>query len=165
MTSNTPTSAGPLDAETLDQEPLGFPANFGIHLFRAAHLWRREANKVLADCGFSSSVISPLMLLSELGDGMRQRELAEEMGVEGPSLVRLLDCLESSRLVERREDPDDRRAKTLHLTDEGRALLVRVNAALNGVRRRILEGAPTQDIDACLRVMSIIETNAKNLRP
>ncbi|WP_448203826.1 MarR family winged helix-turn-helix transcriptional regulator [Azospirillum sp. sgz302134] len=144
---------------------MGFPPSFGIHLFRAAHLWRREANKVLADCGFSSSVISPLMLLSELGDGMRQRDLAEEMGVEGPSLVRLLDCLESSRLVERREDPDDRRAKTLHLTDEGRALLVRVNAALNGVRRRFLEGASPEDIDACFRVMSIIETNAKNMRP
>jgi Transcriptional regulators len=160
MTCNKPISSVPLG-----DEPLGFPANFGIHLFRAAHLWRREANRVLADSGFSSSVISPLMLLSELGDGMRQRELAEEMGVEGPSLVRLLDSLEAAKLVERREDPDDRRAKTLHLTDGGRELLLRVNAALNDVRRRILQGATSAEIDGCLRVLSIIETNAKNLRP
>ena len=145
--------------------PTSFPTNFGIRLFRAAHLWRREANRVLADSGFSSSVITPLMLLSELGDGMRQRELAEEMGVEGPSLVRLLDSLEAAKLIERREDPDDRRAKTLHLTDDGRELLPRVNAALNDVRRRILQGATSAEIDSCLRVLSTIETNGKSLRP
>ena len=164
MTCNKPSSSVPLGDEP-PAFPASFPANFGIHLFRAAHLWRREANRVLADSGFSSSVISPLMLLNELGDGMRQRELAEEMGVEGPSLVRLLDCLETAKLVERREDPDDRRAKTLHLTDNGRELLLRVNAALNDVRRRILQGATSAEIDSCLRVLSTIETNAKNLRP
>ncbi|MCG5242549.1 MarR family winged helix-turn-helix transcriptional regulator [Azospirillum doebereinerae] len=139
--------------------------SFGIHLFRAARLWRREANKALADCGFSSSVITPLMLLAELGDGMRQRELAEEMGVEGPSVVRLLDSLEAAKLVERREAPDDRRAKTLHLTDQGRDLLVQVNRALNGLRRRLLAGTDAADIDACRRAMAVIETNAKNEQP
>ncbi|MDQ2104604.1 MarR family winged helix-turn-helix transcriptional regulator [Azospirillum isscasi] len=141
-----------------------FPSNFGIHLFRAAHLWRREANKVLAESGFSSSVISPLMLLNELGDGMRQRELAEEMGVEGPSLVRLLDSLEAAKLVERREAPDDRRAKTLHLTDEGRDLLARVNTALNDVRRRLLQGASGPEIAGAVRVMSAIESNARAMK-
>ncbi|OYD80773.1 MarR family winged helix-turn-helix transcriptional regulator [Azospirillum brasilense] len=141
-----------------------FPSNFGIHLFRAAHLWRREANKVLAESGFSSSVISPLMLLNELGDGMRQRELAEEMGVEGPSLVRLLDSLEAAKLVERREAPDDRRAKTLHLTVEGRDLLARVNAALNDVRRRLLRGASGPEIAGAVRVMAAIESNARAMK-
>ncbi|MGR0186618.1 MarR family winged helix-turn-helix transcriptional regulator [Azospirillum aestuarii] len=153
MQSNSPSTPAP-----------DFPSNFGIHLFRAAHLWRREANKVLAESGFSSSVISPLMLLNELGDGMRQRELAEEMGVEGPSLVRLLDSLEAAKLVERREAPDDRRAKTLHLTEEGRDLLARVNAALNDVRRRLLQGASAPEIAGAVRVMAAIESNARAMK-
>lgn len=153
MQSNAPSAPAP-----------DFPSNFGIHLFRAAHLWRREANKVLAESGFSSSVITPLMLLNELGDGMRQRELAEEMGVEGPSLVRLLDSLEAAKLVERREAPDDRRAKTLHLTDGGRDLLARVNAALNDVRRRLLHGASGPEIAGAVRVMAAIESNARAMK-
>ncbi|CAO3450340.1 Transcriptional regulator, MarR family [Azospirillum argentinense] len=157
MQSNDPSIPAPTAAPN-------FPSNFGIHLFRAAHLWRREANKVLAESGFSSSVISPLMLLNELGDGMRQRELAEEMGVEGPSLVRLLDSLEAAKLVERREAPDDRRAKTLHLTDQGRDLLARVNAALNDVRRRLLEGASGPEIAGTVRVMAAIESNARAMK-
>ncbi|AWJ92265.1 MarR family transcriptional regulator (plasmid) [Azospirillum baldaniorum] len=157
MQSNNPSIPAPTAAPD-------FPSNFGIHLFRAAHLWRREANKVLAESGFSSSVISPLMLLNELGDGMRQRELAEEMGVEGPSLVRLLDSLEAAKLVERREAPDDRRAKTLHLTDQGRDLLARVNAALNDVRRRLLQGASGPEIAGAVRVMAAIESNARAMK-
>lgn len=157
MQSNNPSIPAPTAAPD-------FPSNFGIHLFRAAHLWRREANKVLAESGFSSSVISPLMLLNELGDGMRQRELAEEMGVEGPSLVRLLDSLEAAKLVERREAPDDRRAKTLHLTDQGRDLLARVNAALNAVRRRLLQGASGPEIAGAVRVMAAIESNARAMK-
>lgn len=157
MQSNVPSIPAPTAAPD-------FPSNFGIHLFRAAHLWRREANKVLAESGFSSSVISPLMLLNELGDGMRQRDLAEEMGVEGPSLVRLLDSLEAAKLVERREAPDDRRAKTLHLTDEGRDMLVRVNTALNDVRRRLLEGASGPEIAGAMRAMAAIESNARAMK-
>ncbi|MGQ9367505.1 MarR family winged helix-turn-helix transcriptional regulator [Azospirillum sp. ST 5-10] len=141
------------------------PSDFGIHLLRAAHLWRREANKVLAECGFSTSAIQPLMLLDQLGDGLHQRELAEEMGVEGPSLVRLLDGLTAAGLVERREDPGDRRAKTLHMTDRGRELLVRVNAALDGVRGRLLHGAEADGIAACRRVLATVAGNAKTEQP
>lgn len=140
---------------------LRLPPNFGLHLFRASHLWRRAANRVLADSGFSTSAIAPLMLLAELGDGMRQRELADEMAVEGPSLVRLLDGLEAAGLLERREDPGDRRAKTLHMTDAGRHLLVQVNEALNDIRRRLMADVTDADVEACYRVLATIEANAK----
>ncbi|WP_372394892.1 MarR family transcriptional regulator [Azospirillum sp. HJ39] len=140
---------------------LNIPPNFGLHLFRASHLWRRAANKVLADSGFSTSAIAPLMLLAELGDGMRQRELADEMAVEGPSLVRLLDGLEAAGLLERRENPGDRRAKTLHMTDAGRHLLAQVNKALNDIRRRLMADVTEADVEACHRVLAMIEANAK----
>ncbi|WP_247872508.1 MarR family transcriptional regulator [Azospirillum sp. TSO35-2] len=115
----------------------------------------------MADSGFSTSAIAPLMLLDALGDGLRQRELAEEMAVEGPSLVRLLDGLEAAGLLERREDPCDRRAKTLHMTDAGRRLLVQVNEALNDVRQRLLGDVTEADVAACHRVLSSIAANAK----
>nr|WP_247877752.1 MarR family transcriptional regulator [Azospirillum thiophilum] len=101
------------------------------------------------------------MLLAELGDGMRQRELADEMAVEGPSLVRLLDGLEVAGLLERREDSSDRRAKTLHMTDAGRNLLVQVNEALNDIRQRLIADATESDVEACYRVLAMIEANAK----
>lgn len=41
---------------------------------------------------------------------LTQRDLASFLGVEGPTLVRLLDGLEAKDLIARRVCPDDRRA-------------------------------------------------------
>ncbi|MFC7692871.1 MarR family transcriptional regulator [Paeniroseomonas aquatica] len=57
-----------------------------------------------------------LLALARGGDGMTQKDLAQRLLIEGPTLVRTLDWLERQGLVERRESTQDRRAKTLHLT-------------------------------------------------
>jgi MarR family transcriptional regulator for hemolysin len=64
-------------------------------------------------------------------------------------------------LLVRRVVPCDRRAKTLHMTDAGRHLLVQVNDALNDVRQRLMADAAAADVEACYRILSIIEANAK----
>jgi MarR family transcriptional regulator for hemolysin len=89
---------------------------------------------------------------------VRQNVLADELGVEGPSLVRLLDKLVKDGLVERWEDPSDRRAKTVHLTQAGRAHSERASDALDAFRANLLEGVSTADIQACLRVFEQMET-------
>ena len=52
---------------------------------------------------------------ARLGDGVRQKELATALSIEGPSLVRLLDNLERRGFIERREDETDRRARGIYL--------------------------------------------------
>lgn len=66
--------------------------------------------------------------------------MAEELGVEGPSLVRVLDQLCIAGLVERRDDPRDGRAKTLHLTPEGDKLAAVIEDAVREVRAHLLSG-------------------------
>ena len=59
--------------------------------------------------------------------GISQQELAERLFVTKGNVCGLLDRLESERkLVERRDDPDDRRAHLLFLTDKGKRLINRV---------------------------------------
>jgi MarR family transcriptional regulator for hemolysin len=80
--------------------------------------------------------------------------LAESLGVEAPSLVRVTDHLIESGLVERREDAHDRRAKTLHLTDEGKRRAAKMEEALVPFRRQLFDGIPEAEVEACLRVLS-----------
>lgn len=144
-----------------DAAPLPPSDSFGIRLIRAARLWRREADAALVACGLSEATVLPLMMLERLGCGARQRALAEEIGIEGPSLVRLLDTLEAGGLVERRGDATDRRAKTLHLTAAGREVLARAQDALAGVRGRLLADLGADEVGACLRAFGAIEAAAK----
>ena len=102
---------------------------FAQGLLRLARIYRREVNRALAAHGISDAKAMPVLHIARAGGGMRQGMLAEEIGVEGPSLVRILDQLSQAGLVERRDDPSDKRAKTLHLTSEGQALAAVVEVA------------------------------------
>jgi MarR family transcriptional regulator, transcriptional regulator for hemolysin len=115
--------------------------------------YRAAVDKVASEYGLSQATGLPVLLLGRLGDGVRCGVLAESLGVEAPSLVRVTDHLIESGLVERREDAHDRRAKTLHLTAEGKRRAAKMEEALVPFRRRLFDGISEADIDACLRVL------------
>jgi MarR family transcriptional regulator, transcriptional regulator for hemolysin len=121
-------------------------------LAKTARLYRRAIDCALEAYGLSDATALPVVYIGRLGDGVRQGALAEELGIEGPSLVRLIDLLTASGLVERREDPGDRRAKTLHLTATGEALRQKIEAVLTELRGRLFAKVPPEDAQACLRV-------------
>lgn len=137
-----------------DSQLMATTANL-IVLSRA---YRGAADKALADYGLSQATAWPVILTGRLGDGVRQGALAEALGVEGPSLVRVLDQLVAAGLMERREDTHDRRAKTLHLTEAGNALRKQVEDVLVELRRRLFDGVSEADLQACLRVFDTLKT-------
>src|SRR5260370_6314463 len=105
-------------------------AEIGLLITRIGRLWRREADQALAAHGLSEATAIPLVVLLRRGKCVRQCVLADEVGIEGPSLVRLIDLLQAEGLVERREDPTDRRAKMLHLTALGEIRAEELNRIL-----------------------------------
>lgn len=126
-------------------------------LLRLARVYRREVNRALAAHGLSDAKALPVLHIARLGEGVRQGALAEEMGIEGPSLVQLLDQLCAAGLVERRPHPQDGRAKTLHLSDAGRSLAGVIEKAVDGLRGRLLAEVTDADLAAALRVMVAFE--------
>jgi MarR family transcriptional regulator for hemolysin len=89
--------------------------------------------------------------------------LAEEVGIEGPSLVRLVDLLQAEGLVERREDPTDRRAKTLHLTALGEKRADELDGILRRVRAHLLRNISGEDLAVTFEVLQRIEQRANRL--
>jgi MarR family transcriptional regulator for hemolysin len=126
-------------------------------LLRLARIYRREVNRALAEHGLSDAKALPVLHIARAGGGLRQGVLAEELGVEGPSLVRILDQLCAANLVERRDDPNDRRAKTLYLTPEGQALAVVVEDAVQVVRARVLASVSDVNLATTLRAFTAFE--------
>jgi MarR family transcriptional regulator for hemolysin len=56
--------------------------------------------------------------------------------------------------VRRDEDPGDKRAKTITLTDEGRAFTARMEERLMNLRARVLKGVSREDLETTLRVLN-----------
>lgn len=126
-------------------------------LLQAGRQWRRTAERELEAFGISEACAAPLLWTGRLGGGVRQVTLAAYVGIEGPSLVRLLDQLAACDLIERRDDPTDRRAKTIWLTAAGEALATRIEDVLTTVRAEVLAGFSRQDLEAALRVLKAFD--------
>lgn len=129
-------------------------------LLHTGRLWRKMAREAAAKHGVSEAASAPLLWIERLGDNIRQNALAEAVGIEGASLVRLIDELESSGLVNRQPDPTDRRANSISLTPRGKETVLEVNADVQALRRQIFSGLTSADLEATMRVLAAIKTAA-----
>jgi len=131
--------------------------DFGFRIARIARRLRQAVDSELGAYGLTEATWRPLAYVGRLGEGVRQRELAAALGIEGPSLVRLLDNLERRGLIERREQAGDRRVRGIYLTGPGRELQRRVLRISDSVLRRLLAAADPDDLAACERLFGVIE--------
>src|SRR5690606_24247718 len=91
--------------------------------------------------------------LSRGAPGMSQRELAARVGVEGPTIARLIDALERQGLVERRQANGDRRANELHLTAAAQPLLAEIDRTATQLRHELLGDIPAESLATCITVL------------
>lgn len=124
--------------------------------FDTCRLWRAQINFVLAEYDMTASAWSVIRLLQVRGEGKTQKELASELAIEGPTLVKLLDGLERRGWIERRVSPLDRRAKTIWLIPDALPQIQQADAKLNEMRHEIISVCPDEDHELLLRSIGAI---------
>jgi MarR family transcriptional regulator for hemolysin len=90
-------------------------------------------------------------------DGPSQRELAELMRIEAPTLVRHLDKLEEQGLVERRRDPHDRRVVRVYPTAAGQERFELFHAVVSQADDELTAALGERDTATLNRVLAKIE--------
>lgn len=138
---------------------------FGQLVISVARLWRRAADKALDDCGLSHATAMPLVMLSRLGDNLRQGVLADHLGFEGPSVVRIVDLLVEEGLVVRAGDAADRRAKIVSLTDAGRERVIEIERTLTRLRAELLRDVDADELRGAVQLLGRLETTLLGLDP
>ncbi|EJE52247.1 transcriptional regulator [Acidovorax sp. CF316] len=131
----------------------------GIRLVGLARRWRQALDARLSASGLSDATWAPLMHLHELGSDsdVSQSALAAAVGLDGSSLVRLLDILVERGLIERRPHPEDRRVKLVHLTPAGRRTVATLRKQLQAIESELLADIGEQDAQTLLRAFERIE--------
>lgn len=137
---------------------------FGLRLLHLGRLWRQAVDAEIQRGAFFGAGWRALLWLGRGGEGLRQKDLAALMGIEGPSLVRLLDGLCASGLLRREADAEDRRAHRLMLTDEGRAAVARIEARLAVTERNLLDGIDDAELAPCAAVLERLEAKLQAQR-
>lgn len=124
--------------------------------------WKRRLDAQFRHLGLSQARWGVILELSRHEDAT-QIELARVLGIEGATLVRLLDGLEGMGLVERHPSPEDRRAKRLVLTEPALTLLESMKSIAAKNRREILEGIPADDLRTATRVLAQIASRLEKM--
>jgi MarR family transcriptional regulator, transcriptional regulator for hemolysin len=103
-----------------------------------------------------------VLLQLERREGLKQSELAEALDIQPITLTRLVDRLCRNGLIERRADPNDRRAKQLYLTAAARPLIDRILDHVEDLAETILDGIEPKDIDLMLAKLGRARDNLKH---
>jgi MarR family transcriptional regulator, transcriptional regulator for hemolysin len=123
-------------------------------------LLRVYADQKAARFGMSRAKWAVLARLDRF-EGLKQAELADMLDLQPITLTRLLDGLAENGLIERRPDPDDRRAKRLFLTPAARPLLERLHDLGEELMTAALAGLDRAEEEALLARLSAVKENLR----
>jgi MarR family transcriptional regulator for hemolysin len=97
-------------------------------------------------------------------DGINQRELADRLELETPTLVRILDAMEGQGFVERRVAGSDRRAKEIYITETGKVVAGEIDDIAVSVRAQVIAGIPERDLRTTLDTIRAMQANVQGIR-
>jgi len=103
---------------------------------QAHYRLRRDGDAMLADAGLKMRHFGPLSVIAKLGP-CPQQQLAQYLSITEPAAAQLVDELVQAGMVERGQDPRDRRRYALELTDLGRERLTVVYDAFDRLQTEV----------------------------
>jgi DNA-binding MarR family transcriptional regulator len=92
-------------------------------------------------------------------EGLTQSQLVERLGVEPPTVTKMLQRIEQDGIVERRPAPEDARVSRVFLTERGRALEHEVAHAWSCVEQRAVAGMTAEERMLLRRLLIQVRTN------
>ena len=125
-----------------------------------ARLLKTYADQRARQFGISRAQWAVLIRI-ERTEGLKQSELAELLDLQPISLTRLLDRLADNGLIERRADPNDRRANRLYLTAAAKPLLTRLTELGGDMMETVLHGLDEKSIERMLKQLGTMKDNLR----
>ncbi|WP_129645133.1 MarR family winged helix-turn-helix transcriptional regulator [Peristeroidobacter agariperforans] len=133
--------------------------NFGFILKNLERLYTKRFEALAQELSLTLPQCKALFQLSR-NEGISQKRLAELAEIEPMTLVRILDRMESDGWVERRPDPNDRRARTLYVTAGAKPVLEQIDKLSAQMRAEALAGLSGEQRN---QLMGLLEHVYQNL--
>jgi DNA-binding MarR family transcriptional regulator len=143
----------------MEEEPYSM---YSFLLDRTARSVKQYAQKRFKELGFNVTVDQWLVLRHLYdNDDLNQKELAELVFKDTPTLTRIIDLLCEKGLTKRKLHPDDRRSFNICLTTQGRTKVEQLKPKIKDVRLKAWEGLSERDFAQFKRILNAIYINLK----
>jgi DNA-binding MarR family transcriptional regulator len=135
------------------------PERLGLRYLTLAYRVRKVVDKHMVTSGLSLARWKVLEILDGKA-AIRQKALAQELGIAERSVTQAVESLASDGLVERMPDPADGRAKLVTLTNEGAAALAAGTMAGAQVLQRIFGTLDRKQLARLDELLTVIDNAA-----
>jgi MarR family transcriptional regulator for hemolysin len=140
--------------------PRSLNREFAFSLNDVARMLRTFADHRGSQLGITRAQWVVLVRLDRF-EGLKQSELADMLDLQPITLTRLLDKLCESGLIERRADPNDRRAKRLYLTAAARPMLAQLGDLGEELMATALAGVEREAVEKMVAQLAIVKENLR----
>ena len=94
-----------------------------------------------------------LIILANNAAGLTQREIADKLALEGPTLIPIIDKLEKDAFVIRKIDPKDRRINRILLTEKAHEFLDETIESVSQIKKICLDQISEEDISTTKKTL------------
>ena len=143
----------------MPQQPL--KREFAFTIMDVARLLKTYADQRARQFGISRAQWAVLVRIDR-NEGLKQTELADMLDLQPITLTRLLDRLAENGLIERRADPNDRRANRLYLKPVAKPLLDRLADLGADMMETVLAGISATSIERTLKELGLVKDNLRS---
>ncbi len=154
-----------MNRECIESKRTQAEVALGRALFDVVRHWRSALGSRLAPHGLSEATWRVLLHIDLLGGRATQAVLAARIGIEAPTMVRLIDRMERDGWVQRTPSAQDRRINWVEPTADGRKVIRKVSSAASDMRRQALGSLTQQDMEQFLAMVERIEASLADNAP
>ena len=140
-------------------ELIALQRELGQAIGDVSRAWRYEMNLRLKPFGLNLSMRQVLVQLHRHPEGLVQKQLARKLGIEEPTLARLLDQLEKKEWIRRIPSEDDKRCKYSKLTSKAAKQIQIIEKLSRQLRKEMMQGLENAEMETGLRILSHMRTN------
>ncbi len=138
--------------------------SFGYVLKDTSKLYVQRFEERARELGLTLPQCKALVYLSR-AEGINQVELASSAEIDPMTMVRILDRMELDGWVERRADPEDRRARRLYLKPKSKPLLEAIDRVSSATRDEALAGLSEKEAGLLMTGLQKVRRNIASLQP
>lgn len=145
-------------------DPIELQRQLGQSIGDVSRAWRYEMNLRLKPFGLNLSLRQVLVQLHRHPEGLVQKELARKLGIEEPTLARLLDRLEKKEWIKRTTFAEDKRCKLAKLTRKAAKQIEIIEMLSRQLRKEMMLGLDEAEMEAGLQVLQRMRDNLHALQ-
>jgi MarR family transcriptional regulator for hemolysin len=126
---------------------------FSSALHNTSRAWRQALDRRLKYLGVSQASWMTIAVAAKAPEPLSQSELAQSLGVEGATMVAMVDRLVKAGLVTREPSATDRRVKRVILTADGSSIYDKVRTEAAAFRKEVLAGIDPKKLLAATELL------------